>query len=378
MFDAKVLDMQSFSDIHLMAMPLTLFAFMGETRSVANVGLILFRVFNYCVGVFVLFFVVVNFYFTEGVYYVKTIQSLFFLSQFMLKYFLLIKHKSTIQLILANIGTRFWDYRGFHEQLIASNEEIFKTVKFVQTLILSTALVVYYSYLLRPYFDGKMAVESYIPRSDAWDVAVLISQYYICLLALLTVMGYDCVYVGTSVHLVLQLRLLKRRIQDSLDQRYEGNRKFEICDAIQHHQFLYSVFLQMKEIYSAMLLYHYMVTLISTCSVLLELILTRKDFLNYIIQVLSMTFFIVQFAMYAFPAEQITFEFSDIANAIYSSKWYGNGVDVQSMMLYVMMKAQRQQYFTGAGLIDINVEAFESVLRKSFSFFAVFRNLLRQ
>ncbi|GJQ88847.1 hypothetical protein Trydic_g10959 [Trypoxylus dichotomus] len=215
--------------------------------------------------------------------------------------------------------------------------------------------------MLKPYFDGKISLESYVPRSEAWDAAILLSQYYSSLLALVTVMGYDYVYIATSVHLVLQLRLLKKRIQDSLDQRYDGRCKLEICVAIQHHQFLYSMFLQMKEIYSAMLLYHYMVTLISTCSISLELILTRKDFVNYLVQVLSMAFFIVQFAMYAFPAEQITFEFSDIADAIYSSTWYNSVTDVQKMILYVMMKAQRQQYFTGAGLIDINVEAFESV-----------------
>ncbi|GJQ88848.1 hypothetical protein Trydic_g10572, partial [Trypoxylus dichotomus] len=240
MFDTKVLDIRSFSDIHLMAIPLNLFAFIGETGRVTSRGLILFRIFNYCIVVFVLFFVVVNFYFTEGVYYVKTIQSVFFLSQFMLKYFLLSKHKSTIYLILSDIETRFWDYGDFSEHFISSNAGIFKTVKLIQTLILSTALLVFYAYLLRPYFDGKMSVESYIPHSEAWDAAILLSQYYSSLVTVLTVIGYDYVYIGTSVHLVLQLRLLKQRIQDSLGQRSERKCRLEMCEAIQHHQFLYS------------------------------------------------------------------------------------------------------------------------------------------
>ncbi|GJQ87663.1 hypothetical protein Trydic_g17482 [Trypoxylus dichotomus] len=165
MFDTKVLDIRSFSDIHLMAIPLNLFAF---------------------------------------------------------------------------IETRFWDYGDFSEHFISSNAGIFKTVKLIQTLILSTALLVFYAYLLRPYFDGKMSVESYIPHSEAWDAAILLSQYYSSLVTVLTVIGYDYVYIGTSVHLVLQLRLLKQRIQDSLGQRSERKCRLEMCEAIQHHQFLYS------------------------------------------------------------------------------------------------------------------------------------------
>lgn len=30
-------------------------------------------------------------------------------------------------------------------------------------------------------------------------------------------------------------------------------------------------------------------------------------------------------------------------------------------MLYIMMKSQQNQYFSGAGFVDINFEAFESV-----------------
>ncbi|GJQ87665.1 hypothetical protein Trydic_g17484 [Trypoxylus dichotomus] len=188
-----------------------------------------------------------------------------------------------------------------------------------------------------------MPLESYVPRSEAWDAAIWLSQLYCSFLSILIVVGYDCIYVATSIHLVLQLRMLKQRIQLSLDQHKEDRCKLEICSYIQHHQFLYS----------------------------------HTDFMNFLAQMLSMIFLIMQFAMYTFPAEQLAFEFSDLADAIYFSKWYRNDADVQKVILYVMMKAQRQQYFTGAGLIDVNVRTFESVVRKSFSFCAIFRNLFR-
>ncbi|GJQ78919.1 hypothetical protein Trydic_g86 [Trypoxylus dichotomus] len=262
---------------------------------------------------------------------------------------------------------------------MTATEKIYKIASYIQTLMLSTCLIVLYAYFLRPLFvsNSRLPLESYIPRSEAWDAAILLSQFYCFWLSLVVVIGYDFIFIATSVHLVLQLRLLKQRMNSALDQHSRATCTTEIRACIRHHQFLYTMFLQMKEIYSAMLLYHYIVTLISTCSMSLELLLKHTDFMNYLAQSLSITFFTAQFAMYAFPAEQIAFEFSDISDAIYSSKWYRNDIRVQRILLYVMMKAQQQQYFSGVGLIDINVRAFESVVRKSFSFCAIFRNLLR-
>lgn len=54
-------------------------------------------------------------------------------------------------------------------------------------------------------------------------------------------------------------------------------------------------------------------------------------------------------------------QFLDISNAIYISKWYQNNKETQTLVLFVMMKSQQRLYFTGAGLVDINAEAFEAV-----------------
>ncbi|KAK9744747.1 7tm Odorant receptor [Popillia japonica] len=101
------------------------------------------------------------------------------------------------------------------------------------------------------------------------------------------------------------------------------------------------------------------------------------DPVSYPLQIIAIVFFIVQFGLYTFPAEEVAFEFLDISNAIYASKWYRNEVEVQRLILYVMRRSQQQKYFTGAGLIDISVETFDSVLRKALSFCAIFKNLLK-
>ncbi|KAK9686318.1 7tm Odorant receptor [Popillia japonica] len=204
---------------------------------------------------------------------------------------------------------------------------------------------------------------------------VVSSQFYCVWLCIAVLTAYDFVYVTCCIHVILQLRLLKHNIKDALD-KYEENPKQRLCCYIRHHQFLYSVFHRMRNIFSVMLLFHYLVTLGSSCFVLLQLVLRDMDAVSYASQIITIIFFIVQFGLYTFPAEGVAFEFLDVPNAIYISKWYRNKVEIQKLVLYVMMKSQQQQYFSGAGLIDINVETFDSVLRKAISFCAVFKNVL--
>ncbi|KAK9744748.1 7tm Odorant receptor [Popillia japonica] len=85
------------------------------------------------------------------------------------------------------------------------------------------------------------------------------------------------------------------------------------------------------------------------------------DAVNFLSHLIALVFYIAQFALYTFPAEEVAFEFLDLPNAIYNSKWYRNEVCIQKQILYVMLKSQQQKYFTGAGLVNINVETFDSV-----------------
>ncbi|KAK9687384.1 7tm Odorant receptor [Popillia japonica] len=105
--------------------------------------------------------------------------------------------------------------------------------------------------------------------------------------------------------------------------------------------------------------------------------IAKSDAATYAANIIGITFLVSQFALYTFPAEQVATEFLDISNAIYSSKWYENDKVTQKLVLFVMMKSQQCLYFTGAGLVDINAGAFEAVVRKSFSFGAIVKNLLQ-
>lgn len=73
--------MQSFYKIDMLDISLNMLEFVGETKNVASRKLITFRIFNYTVLILILFDVFINFNYVNGEYYVKTLQSVFYLSQ---------------------------------------------------------------------------------------------------------------------------------------------------------------------------------------------------------------------------------------------------------------------------------------------------------
>ncbi|KAK9681060.1 7tm Odorant receptor [Popillia japonica] len=370
--------MEAFHKIGLLDVSLVLYQFLGETKPVVTKKLILFRIFNCVTMVFVLGYIFLNFFYVPGEYYVKLLQPFFSLLQIVLKYALLITQAPAVRYVLNNILTKFWDYRYFDDNVRTATDNIYKTVKYVQTTVLFMLLSGVCFYLLKPVIlsTAVLPIESYIPESTIMFALVASSQFYCIWIAAAAVLAYDFVYVACCIHIILQLRLLKQKFKDALD-KHKDNTKQRLCYYVKHHQFLYSIFHRTRNIFSVMLLFHYLVTLTASCFVLLQLLLRDMDALTYTTQVITIVFYVIQFALYTFPAEEVAFEFLDVPNAIYSSKWYRNEVCIQKLILYVMMKSQQQKYFTGAGLVDINVETFDSVLRKALSFCAIFKNLLK-
>ncbi|KAK9704524.1 7tm Odorant receptor [Popillia japonica] len=90
----------------------------------------------------------------------------------------------------------------------------------------------------------------------------------------------------------------------------------------------------------------------------------------------TLTLVLLQFACYTIPAEQLAFEFNDLSSVLYTTKWYTNTIQFQKLLLFMMAKSQTIPYFTGAGIMNINVDTFGSVIKKSFSFYAIMKNIL--
>ncbi|GJQ87647.1 hypothetical protein Trydic_g17471 [Trypoxylus dichotomus] len=149
---------------------------------------------------------------------------------------------------------------------------------------------------------------------------------------------YDSMYISYSIHVIVQLRLLKYKLKHLVI----GDDIGKLYDCLRHHQFLLSN------------------------ADLIDLISTS----TYIVALL------IQFGYWSVPVEEIVFELSTISTAVYTSKWYEEDTIVKRILLTMMVRAQTQKYMSAGGLMEMNINTFGSVVRKIFSFYALIKNVL--
>ncbi|GJQ87670.1 hypothetical protein Trydic_g17488 [Trypoxylus dichotomus] len=320
--------MEELPEINMLKFSVVLFKFVGESRTFTARTLGCLRIFNVLTMAIAVWFAFANFFYIEGEMYVQALQSSMFFGHALLKYLSFLRYKPEIKELLNEIGNRFWNHRTCSGNVSREIERIHKAIERLQTLMLMVAGFGVVVYMLKPFLatNRGLLLESYIPRSNVIDAVLLFSQFYCFSVGVPFVLGYDFVYFAVCAHIALEFRLLKRKIRDVLS-RYDDDTILRMSICIRHHQFLF----------------------------------TRTNFMNYTAKLFAILVFVGQFALYSFPAEQVTSEFASLSDAIYASLWYQNNVSNQKTLLFVMTAAQRVHYFSGAGLVNINVDAFESV-----------------
>ncbi|GJQ87675.1 putative odorant receptor [Trypoxylus dichotomus] len=336
-----------------------LLQFQGETESPVSNAIILFRLLNGVVFVFVAIFTFVNFFYAYGDVHVKTAQSLITVIHGLLKFCFFIHFKTDIRKLLKEEFRTFW--KDLDRELVRRTNATRKLIAQMQMPLLNR--------------KNPFLLETWTSNNIVLDGILLACQYYFFCVATIVVLGYDTVYLSLCVHVAVQLRILRYNME-KFSLTY--NREKRIGRYVECHQLLLSTFGQMKRIYSAMLLFHYFVTLLTVCSDLYEVLLGRNIVSDIIIKFVSICLLFAQFAFYTFPAAKVASEFSRLSNSIYMSKWYRNTINVQKQLLFMMLKCNQQSYFSAAGFINVNIDTFGSVVRKSFSFYAILRNILNK
>ncbi|GJQ87660.1 hypothetical protein Trydic_g17479 [Trypoxylus dichotomus] len=335
--------------------------FIGEDLNFTSKTIYAYRTFNVGVFIFVLFFIFANCLKQEGIALVRTVEGAITIVHMLTKYVAFMNGKSEINTIITDTS-KFWKPTCV-SGASADVKKIYQYTKLLQRFLLIVFLVSLHFHMLKPFFNHHNVFPFNVHigyDSIALNVIILALEYYCALIVTPIVLSYDATYFSISVHVITQLRLLKERISQPSS---KGRSNVELRKCIQHHQLLLSIFARMQRIYSFVLLFQYLVTLGTAC-IQLYMLNTGKinpaDTIELIIYLATMY---GEFGYYSIPIEQISFELSDIANAIYMSSWYDNVLETKRVLLMVMINVQVPKYLKGGGLIDVNINAFGSVSR---------------
>ncbi|GJQ87659.1 hypothetical protein Trydic_g17478 [Trypoxylus dichotomus] len=349
------------------------YRFVGENISYTPRKLYIYRFLNIFILITILCCVIENCIREEGLHLIKGVEAIITIFHILIKYILFIHNKSEINAVISD-RLKFWQPDPNDLEQGKFWRRLHCLTKIQQAALLIAVIISMDYYMLKPYFNSLDVFPFPIRthRSEFWtDVALLVMQYYCLWMVTATVMTYDVTYFALCIHIIVQLRLLTCKLSHKTT-----NMKEELRTCIVHHQLQSRVFLKLQGIYSWMLMVQYFMCLIMTC-VQLYILSTRKvgiaDTFELVLYVVSMY---SQFGYYSIPVEAIHSGFAEVGNAVYMSTWYENEVVTQKHVLAMMTYAQNSKYLTGCGIILINVDAFGSVFRKSFSLYVALKNLL--
>ncbi|GJQ87678.1 hypothetical protein Trydic_g17496 [Trypoxylus dichotomus] len=296
----------------------------------------------------------------------------------LLKYILIIYNKQYVEELLVDGTGGFWDRSRFDGSFMLNERKYFGLIDTIQLVLPISATIAAISFMLRPILHANrlFILEALLLDSIVVNTIVLAFQYYLFLLIVPLIVGYDTFYFASCVHAVSQVRRLRYKLEGlSKISKHRNAAHDTLIYCIKHHQFLVRTLEKIQTMFSFTLLFHYFATLLSCCIVLYELMGSGEYNIE---QVLNAFVLLSQFGYYAFPAGQITSEFDELSTSLFVSGWHQSPLAFKKLVLFIMAKTQRKEQLSGGGIIPINEDTFGSVVRKSFSFYAILRNLLNK
>ncbi|KRT84902.1 hypothetical protein AMK59_2876, partial [Oryctes borbonicus] len=325
--------------------------------------LTLYRTCNILILLVLLVFVVEPL-FEDDTSIVESIEGIITVVHPLTKYFIFMINKEQIRELLLQISKISVDEFRFPSKFIAKDTQFNKTIRVVQCVLPFFSGIVILTYLLRPILHDQMFImKTWTINSVAVITIVLAMEYYLFLLIIPIMAGYDCLYLAFCTGLILHVRRLNYIFENLPNTDCPEQMETNLIRCIKYHELLLSTFKCLKSLYSFTFLFHYFCTLLSMCVELYEMLENSE----YDIEQLAAVFAVVsQFAYYTFPVEEITSEFLDTSRSIYMSDWYNGNIASQKLTLTVMLKAQDNEHFSGGGIIPATVDTFSSVSYQYF------------
>ncbi|KAK9746073.1 7tm Odorant receptor [Popillia japonica] len=345
-------------DGDILELGVDIFKIIGEHTQFTTKKIYIYRTFNVGVCLFSLYFVIANCFKENGGMLVKTLEGAITIFHVLAKYLAFIHGKPKINSIITD-RFKFWNPEDVNQKLGLNANLLCNYTKIVQTFLLCVFITSVHFCWLKPLFNSNDVFPFNVwINSDSLllNVVVLASQYYCLCLVTPIVLTYDVIYFSICLHVIIQLRLLKYEIS----KKTSNNIHSELKIWIGHHQLLSSIFTRMQEIYSGVLLLEYLMTLGMTCIQLYILNTVQLHVADTTELILYLATMYTEFGYYSIPIEEISFEFSDVGNAVYKSLWYEKDASTKRSMLFVMMYAQELKYLNGGGLIRVNIDTFAS------------------
>ncbi|CAH1374427.1 unnamed protein product [Tenebrio molitor] len=254
------------------------------------------------------------------------------------------------------------------------------------------------SWATKPFFwEGRnFPVDIWLPFSVTTDITIYCTLYFFIAtgvyFASLATGVIDPLIAGLAYHATSQIKILKDNLQhlseyadeeitksgiknQSEQEQLKSNIIYnKIQQSVNHHDAILRFVKEYEECFSSSVFSQFAASVFVICFSCLQL--SKIESLGYYFVQLVMYFSVIlaQIYFYCYYGSTLSEESNSLTNAIYMSNWYNFDEKSKKALIILMERSKNPILVTAGKILDLSLETFATILRRSYSLLAVLKN----
>ncbi|XP_074034898.1 odorant receptor 10-like isoform X2 [Leptinotarsa decemlineata] len=293
------------------------------------------------------------------------------------KSYYLAKNRRAFQILVDTLNDKIFQPKTSQQKCIAENSlRFYRTIK---TVLLATCSMAVISSMTTPLLvkknDENLPFASWYPfnvTSSPVHEVVYIHQCISCIYISYINIYADIMISGFTTFIGLQCDMLCDEMATMADCR---KIEYSVGEFVEYHRHILRFAKKTEEVFSEIYFLQFIASTSCLCMTLFLLSVVERNTFEF--------FYLIEFLASMFNLLLVPCWFSsemkrkseNIPLAIYSCPWMDASESVKKEIIYFMHRTQQPIRFKAIGFFNISVETFTSIVRSSFSYYAVLNNL---
>ncbi|CAH2096547.1 unnamed protein product [Euphydryas editha] len=183
-----------------------------------------------------------------------------------------------------------------------------------------------------------------------------------------------------------RLRLISlslRMLCDNLDMSNKGlmtnasskiiNQRLRNC--ILRHQAVLAQIKLLQSCFTVPIFIQFSVSMIIICVTAYQLAFETTHLVRIVSMVTYLVVMMLQVFLYCYQGNELVNESEGVSSAAYECPWYACSVPIRRSLLMVMIRTRRAARLTAAGITELSLSTFMSLIKASYTFFTVLQQV---
>ncbi|XP_066259995.1 odorant receptor 2a-like [Euwallacea similis] len=150
--------------------------------------------------------------------------------------------------------------------------------------------------------------------------------------------------------------------------------KMELLKIVKHLQTIFKASEQLENVHRFVTLCQVTATLFILCTCLYLVSIAPPLSKQFIIEFVYMMAMSYQLYLYCWFGNEVTLKFQELPQHIWESNWFATDTQYKKSLMFTMLRARKPVFFTAGRFSRLTLPTFMSILKTSYSIFALIKN----